>query len=117
MSKPRVPISAAGPERFDTATFFATVAQGRQTVTYLRDTTIFAQGDPAEAVFFITKGRIKVTVVSRQGKEAVIAILAPDEFLGERWVPDRPADAPGNRRSDHRLRVDARGQSRNPAAS
>ena len=90
MSKPRVPISAAGPERFDTATFFATVAQGRQTVTYLRDTTIFAQGDPAEAVFFITKGRIKVTVVSRQGKEAVIAILAPDEFLGERCLIGRP---------------------------
>ncbi len=44
---------------------------------------MFAQGDPADAVFYIQKGKVKVTVVSEQGKEAVVAILAADEFFGE----------------------------------
>ena len=44
---------------------------------------MFAQGDPADAVFYIQKGKVKITIVSEQGKEAVVAILAADEFLGE----------------------------------
>jgi len=44
---------------------------------------VFAQGDPADAVFYIQKGKVKITIVSEQGKEAVVAILAADEFLGE----------------------------------
>jgi CRP-like cAMP-binding protein len=44
---------------------------------------VFAQGDPADAVFYIQKGKVKVTVISEQGKEAVVAILAADEFFGE----------------------------------
>jgi len=44
---------------------------------------IFAQGDAADAVFYIKKGKVKVTVISEQGKEAVVAILGEDEFVGE----------------------------------
>lgn len=44
---------------------------------------IFAQGDAADAVFYIKKGKVKVTVISEQGKEAVVAILGVDEFIGE----------------------------------
>jgi len=44
---------------------------------------LFAQGDPADAVFYIEKGKVKLTVVSRQAKEAVVAILGPGDFFGE----------------------------------
>ena len=44
---------------------------------------MFAQGDPADAVFYIQKGKVKITIVSEQGKEAVVAVLAADEFFGE----------------------------------
>ena len=46
---------------------------------------IFAQGDEADAVFYIKKGKVKVAVVSKQGKEAVVALLGEDEFVGEGW--------------------------------
>ena len=51
---------------------------------------IFSQGSPADAVFYIQKGKVKITVVSEQGKEAVVAILAPDEFCGEGCLTGRP---------------------------
>ena len=50
---------------------------------YRKDQIVFSQGDPADAVFYIQKGKVKVTVVSEQGKEAVVAILGTDEFFGE----------------------------------
>jgi CRP/FNR family cyclic AMP-dependent transcriptional regulator len=56
---------------------------GRSTVKYRRNQVIFSQGDSADAVFYILKGKLKVTVVSDRGKEAVAAILGPDEFFGE----------------------------------
>jgi CRP-like cAMP-binding protein len=51
--------------------------------SYLPNNRIFAQGDPANAVFYIQQGRVKLTVVSRQGKEAVIALLGTGDFFGE----------------------------------
>ena len=56
---------------------------GRSIVRYLKNQVIFAQGDAADAVFHIQKGKLKVTVVSDRGKEAMAAILGPDEFFGE----------------------------------
>ena len=50
---------------------------------YRKGQIVFSQGDPADAVFYIQKGKVKVTVVSEQGKEAVVAILGTDEFFGE----------------------------------
>jgi CRP/FNR family transcriptional regulator, cyclic AMP receptor protein len=52
--------------------------------------TIFSQGKPADSVFYIQKGKVKVTVVSEQGKEAVVAVLGPDEFCGEGCLTGQP---------------------------
>ncbi len=51
---------------------------------------IFAQGDSANAVFYIQKGGVKVTVLSERGREAVIAVLGVDEFLGEECLASQP---------------------------
>lgn len=75
---------------FDLAMFFETVAKGR-TISALRPKQIiFGQGDAANAVFYIKKGKVKVTVVSRHGKEAVVAILGKDEFIGEGCLIGQP---------------------------
>jgi CRP/FNR family transcriptional regulator, cyclic AMP receptor protein len=68
---------------FDPKVFLATVNGGRTISKYRKDQIIFSQGKPADAVFYIQKGKVKITVVSEQGKEAVVAILGPDEFCGE----------------------------------
>jgi len=75
---------------FDPAVFFATSALGRAIHKSRAKQIIFAQGDAADAVFYIKKGKIKVTVVSTQGKEAVVAILGVDEFVGEGCLIGQP---------------------------
>jgi CRP-like cAMP-binding protein len=65
------------------ATLPAKDGKGRSTRKYIKNQVIYSQGDAADAVFYIQKGKLKVTVVSDQGKEAVAAILGPDEFFGE----------------------------------
>jgi CRP/FNR family transcriptional regulator, cyclic AMP receptor protein len=82
--------SAKLKPRFDPATFFETVASGRIISSYPKKEIIFAQGDDADAVFYIKKGKVKVTVVSTQGKEAVVAIQGKDEFLGEGCLTGQP---------------------------
>jgi len=76
--------------RFDPAVFFATAAQGRAISQHAPKAIIFAQGDSADAVFYIKSGKVKVTVVSQQGKEAVVAILGADEFVGEGCLIGQP---------------------------
>ena len=68
---------------FDPKSFLAKVGEGRSIERFAKDAIVFSQGDRAEAVFYIQKGKAKVTVVSAQGKEAVVAILGTDEFFGE----------------------------------
>ena len=68
---------------FDPKSFLAKVGEGRTIGKYRKDQSVFSQGDPADAVFYIQRGKAKVTVVSEQGKEAVVAILGADEFFGE----------------------------------
>jgi CRP/FNR family transcriptional regulator, cyclic AMP receptor protein len=68
---------------FDPKSFLAKVGEGRSIGKYRKDQVLFSQGDPADAVFYIQKGKVKITVVSEQGKEAVVAVLAADEFVGE----------------------------------
>ena len=63
--------------------FLNTVGLGRRTTEFRRKETIFSQGDPAKNVMFIQKGNVKLTVVNAAGKEAVVAILGPGDFLGE----------------------------------
>jgi CRP-like cAMP-binding protein len=69
---------------FDTvAAFLAQPGDGRSIDRFRKNQVVYSQGDPADAVFYIQKGKLKVTVVSDRGKEAVAAILGPDEFVGE----------------------------------
>jgi CRP/FNR family cyclic AMP-dependent transcriptional regulator len=68
---------------FNPKSFLAKVGEGRSIGEYREDQIIFSQGDPADAVFYIQKGKVKVTVVSEQGKEAVVAILGTNDFFGE----------------------------------
>jgi CRP-like cAMP-binding protein len=68
---------------FNPKPFFAKVGEGGTIGRYDRDQTVFSQRDPADSVFYIQSGKVKVTVVSKQGKEAVVAILGTNEFIGE----------------------------------
>jgi CRP/FNR family transcriptional regulator, cyclic AMP receptor protein len=68
---------------FDPKAFLAKAGGGRTISKYRKDQTIYLQGDPADAVFFINAGKVKITVTSEEGKEAVVAIRGPDEFCGE----------------------------------
>jgi len=68
---------------FDPKSFLAKVGDGRSIDRFGKDQIVFSQGDAADAVFFIQKGKAKVTVVSEQGKEAVVAIFGTNEFFGE----------------------------------
>ena len=68
---------------FDPKSFLAMVGEGRSLGRYRKGQIVFSQGDPADEVFYIQKGKVKVTVISERGKEAVVAILAADEFFGE----------------------------------
>jgi CRP-like cAMP-binding protein len=68
---------------FDAKVFLSTANSGRALCNYRKNEVVFRQGDPADAVFYIQKGKVKITVVSEQGKEAVVAVLGPDEFFGE----------------------------------
>lgn len=68
---------------FDPDTFLATIGEGRKILVVPKKQTIFAQGDDADAVFYIQKGKVRLTVVSKTGKEATIAILDEGNFFGE----------------------------------
>src|SRR6202045_1169340 len=68
---------------FDPKSFLAKVGEGRSIGEYHKDQIVFSQGDPADAVFYIERGEVKVTVVSEQGKEAVVSILGTNQFFGE----------------------------------
>jgi len=68
---------------FDPREFLAKVGDGKTITKYRKDQIVFSQGDVADAVFYIQKGKLKLTVISEQGKEAVIAILATGHFFGE----------------------------------
>ena len=68
---------------FDPKSFLAMVGEGRSIGEYRKDEIVFSQGDPADAVFYIERGKVKITVVSQQGKEAVVAMLQTNDFFGE----------------------------------
>jgi CRP/FNR family cyclic AMP-dependent transcriptional regulator len=72
-----------GRASFDPKTFLAKVGEGKAVSTYKKSQIVFSQGDAADAVFYILKGKIKLTVVSERGKEAVVGLLGPGHFFGE----------------------------------
>jgi CRP-like cAMP-binding protein len=75
---------------FDPRLFLSKVGKGRTIADYSKNQVIFSQGDQADAVFYIQKGKLKLTVVSNAGKEAIIAILGPGDFLGEGCLAAQP---------------------------
>src|SRR5580700_5157460 len=77
------PVAAKILKRFDPKTFLSTIDGGRKITAILKKQTIFVQGDAADAVFYILKGKVKLTVVSKIGKEATIGILNEGDFFGE----------------------------------
>jgi CRP/FNR family transcriptional regulator, cyclic AMP receptor protein len=75
---------------FNVKTFLATVGDGRTVSKYRKNRTVFAQGDAADSVFYIQDGKVKLTVVSEQGKEAVVAIHGNEDFFGEGCLTGQP---------------------------
>ena len=75
---------------FDLGIFFETAARGRSIRHIRRTRSSFRKGDVADAVFYIKEGKVKVVVVSKQGKEAVVALLGADEFFGEGCLIGQP---------------------------
>ena len=75
---------------FDPNTFLATIGEGRKFVLFPKKQTIFAQGDFADAVFYIQDGKVRLTVVSETGKEATLGILGEGEFFGEGGLAGQP---------------------------
>lgn len=69
--------------KFDADAFLASAGLGRHVVVLKKDEVLFSQGQPADSVFYLQKGRVKLTVVSKRGKEATIALLADKDFVGE----------------------------------
>jgi CRP/FNR family cyclic AMP-dependent transcriptional regulator len=69
--------------QFDTKGFLARAGAGKAVAECVKNFKIFLQGDPADAIFYIQEGKIKLTVVSTHGKEAVVAILSAGDFFGE----------------------------------
>ena len=69
--------------KFDPHAFLATIGEGRKAMLFPKKHTIFAQGDPADAIFYLQTGKVKLTVVSKTGKEATIGILSDGSFFGE----------------------------------
>ena len=70
-------------QRFDANIFLTTIGDGRTVKNCRKNRKIFAQGDTADALFYIQEGKIKLTVVSQRGKEAVVALLGAGDFFGE----------------------------------
>jgi len=68
---------------FDITLFLNTAGKGRSVLQYPKNRKVFSQGDPADSVFYIQKGKVKVCVVSEQGKEAVVALHGNGDFFGE----------------------------------
>jgi CRP/FNR family cyclic AMP-dependent transcriptional regulator len=75
---------------FDPKAFLSKVNGGRAISEYRKDKVVFRQGDPSDAVFYIQSGKIKTTVVSEEGKEAVVALLGTGDFFGEGCLTGQP---------------------------
>jgi CRP/FNR family cyclic AMP-dependent transcriptional regulator len=75
---------------FDPAAFLAKVGSGKAILNFKKNQNVFQQGDVADTVFYLQKGRIKLTVTSEQGKEAVVGVLEPTQFFGEGCLIGHP---------------------------
>jgi CRP/FNR family cyclic AMP-dependent transcriptional regulator len=83
-------VKAKKRRKFDPERFLSTIDGGRKITAFAKKRTIFVQGDPSEAVFYIQSGKVKLTVVARSGKEATIGILNAGDFFGEGCLTGQP---------------------------
>jgi CRP/FNR family transcriptional regulator, cyclic AMP receptor protein len=84
------PAKLAEAPKFDVKSFLSSVGSGRSTEKYQRKKFIFRQGDPADGIFYIQSGKVELSVLSKQGKEGVIAILNAGDFFGEGCLAGQP---------------------------
>jgi len=80
---PKQVTTAKKKSDFDPYAFISTIGNGREMISFQKKETIFAQGDPTDGLFFIQKGKVRLSVVSERGKEATLAILNEKDFFGE----------------------------------
>jgi CRP/FNR family cyclic AMP-dependent transcriptional regulator len=90
LAKRAVVVAKKRRTKFDPKTFLTEAGNGKTISTYRNNQIVFSQGQAANAVFYIQEGKVKLTVVSEQGKEAVIAILEPGHFFGEGCLNGHP---------------------------
>jgi CRP-like cAMP-binding protein len=83
-------VSGKKKRDFDPKEFLATIGEGRKAVVFLKKQTIFTQGDAADTVFYVQEGKVRLTVVSKIGKEATLGILSDGEFFGEGGLAGQP---------------------------
>jgi len=83
-------MKAKEKQLFDAKTFLSKVGTGRVRADFAKGEKVFSQGEPADSIFYVQKGRVKIIVVSQVGKEAVIAILGPGDFFGEGCLAGQP---------------------------
>src|ERR1700688_2587806 len=84
------PMGNLANDEFDAKVFIAKVGAGKTILEFHKNQHVFEQGDVADTVFYIQKGKVKLTVLSEQGKEAVVAILGPGQFFGEGCLNGHP---------------------------
>jgi CRP-like cAMP-binding protein len=89
-AKPRRVKGRQARPKFDAEAFLKSAGAARRTVPFPKGKVIFAQGEPSDAVMYIQKGSVKISVLSRSGKEAVVAMLGPGDFFGEGALTGQP---------------------------
>lgn len=90
MAKKRAPAPTHRVPAFNLRAFLDSAGIARTITKYTRSTVVFSQGDPATDVLYLQKGSVKLSVLSRTGKEAVVAILGPGDFFGEGCLAGQP---------------------------
>jgi CRP/FNR family cyclic AMP-dependent transcriptional regulator len=92
LREPTMPLVAVSKKliQFETKTFLSTIDGGRTITAFPKKQTIFAQGDSSDAVFYVKEGKVKLAVVSKNGKEATIGILSKGDFFGEGCLAAQP---------------------------
>ncbi len=86
----RPPPALKNSQRFDPQVFLDTIGEGRKALLFPKKQTIFAQGGPADAIFYLRTGKVRLTVVSKDGREATIGILSDGSFFGEGSLAGQP---------------------------
>ena len=84
------PVAAKRRRKFNLQTFLSTIDGGRKIVTLPKKQTVFCQDDVVDSVFYLQKGKVKLTVVATSGKEATIGILNEGDFFGEGCLTGQP---------------------------